>query len=155
MSAVTKSSSIGITIQSRLITGTYTDLWRAKDYLSVSLFAIDTLDTKIRSQAINAKDKINTFLGRTVDFTEAELETTRFGGIVDAASQLTACYVQKNPQAAAMEYTEDTIEDCKSALDTLTNWALTNGITPPSEMKKRGNILTELAYFYNSPNEVI
>jgi hypothetical protein len=107
----TKISSIGITIQARLIIGTY--------------------------------------------FTKEELETTRFGGIVDAGSQLTACYVQKNPQAAAMEYTEDTIEDCKSALETLTNWALTNGITPPSEMKKRGHILTELSYFYNNPDEVI
>ena len=155
MSAVTKISSIGITIQARLLTGTYTDLWRVKDYLSVSLFDINTLDPKIRSQAINAKDKINTFLGRTVDFTETELETTRFGGIIDAASQLTACYVQKNPQAAAMEYTEDTIEDCKSAFETLTNWALNNGIIPPSEKKERGNILTELAYFYNDPNEVI
>ena len=155
MSTIIKSSSINITIQARLITGTYTDLWRVKDYLSVSLFDINTLDKKIRSQAINAKDKINTFLGRTVDFTEAELETTRFGGIVDAASQLTACYVQKNPQAAAMEYTEDTIEDCKSAFETLTNWALNNDITLPSKQKERGNILTELAYFYNDPNEVI
>jgi hypothetical protein len=155
MFEATRISLIGITIQARLITGTYTDLWRVKDYLSVSLFDIDTLDQKIRSHAINAKDKVNTFLGRTVDFTKEELETTRFGGIVDAASQLTACYVQKNPQAAAMEYTEDTIEDCKSALETLTNWALTNGITPPSEMKKRGHILTELSYFYNNPDEVI
>ena len=155
MSAVTKISSIGITIQARLITGTYTDLWRVKDYLSVSLFDINTLDQKIRSHAINVKDKVNTFLGRTVDFTKEELETTRFSGIVDAASQLTACYVQKNPQAAAMEYTEDTIEDCKSAFETLTNWASNNGIIPLSEKKERGNLLTELAYFYNSPNEVI
>lgn len=149
MALVTIESSIGITIQERIIVGTYSDMWRTKDYLSVSLFDLETLDQKIRSQSVNAKDKINTFLGRTTDFTEAELSSTQFAGIVDAASQLTACYVQKNPQAAAMNYTEDTIADCAEALITLTNWAINNGIVPPTEKEKHGHILTELVYIYN------
>lgn len=155
MSVETKISSIGLEVQSRLIPGTYTDMWKVKDYLAVSLFSPDTLDQKIRSQAINARDKVNTFLGRTTTFTEAELEQVQFAGIVDSASQLTACLVQKNPQAAAATYTEDTIEDCAEALETLTNWALANGITLPSEKKKPRHILTELVYVYNSPDEAI
>ena len=154
MSVETKITSIGLVIQSRLISGTYTDMWKTKDYLSVSLFDPDTIDTKIRSQAINAKDKVNVFLGRTIDFTEAELMTTQFAGIVDAGSQLTACLVQKNPQAAAMNYTEDTIEDCAEAFKTLSNWAIMNGLEIPSE-KKKGYLLTELTYIYNNPDEVI
>lgn len=155
MSVETKISSIGLEVQSRLIPGTYTDMWKVKDYLSVALFDPAVIDTNIRSQAINAKDKINTFLGRTMDFTEAELMTTQFAGIVDSGSQLTACLIQKNPQAAAAVYTEDTIEDCAEALKTLTNWAISNGITPPSEKKPPGHILTELVYIYNDPGEAI
>ena len=155
MTTVTKMSSVGLETQSRLIPDTYTDLWRVRDYLSASLFDPDTLDSKIISQAINAKDKINTFLGRSTDFTEEELYSVQFGGIVDAGSQLTACYVQKNPQAAAMNYTEDTIEDCKSAFETITQWAINNGIVPPDKREKYSHIQTELIYIYNNPDEVL
>lgn len=155
MAEKTKQSQIGMEVQSRLITNTYTDLWKVKDYLSVSLFDAATLDPKIRSQAFNAKDKINAFIGRSVDFTEAELETTLMAGIVDAASQLTACLVQKNPQAAAMDYTEDTIEDCKEAFNTLSNWCINNGIELPSKTRKPKHILTELVYETNDAGRVI
>jgi len=155
MAEKTKQSEIGLIIQSRLITDTYTDLWKTKDYLSVSLFDATTLDAKIRSQAVNAKDKINTFLGRTTSFTEAELETVLMAGIVDSASQLTACLVQKNPQAAAMDYTEDTIEDCKEAFSTLSNWCINNGIELPIKTRKPKHILTELVFETNDPNGVI
>lgn len=151
----TKASSIGLVIQSRLISGTYVDLWRVKDYLSVSLFDSETLDAKIRSQAINATDKVNTFLGKTVVFAEDELSTTRFAGIVDSASQLTACFVQRNPQAGAMEYNEDVRTDCKEAYETLTRWALNNGLEIPSEETKTGHPLTEIIYITNSPEELI
>jgi hypothetical protein len=152
---VTKQSSIGIEIKSRLIPGTYTDLWKVKDYLSISLFETATIDTKIQSQALNAKDKINAFIGRSADFTEAQLETTSMSGIVDSASQLTACLVQKNPQGAAMEYTEDTIEDCKEAFKTLTNWCINNGIIPPSKAHESKYTLTELVYITNDAGGVI
>jgi hypothetical protein len=151
----TKASSIGLVVQTRLISGTYVDLWRVKDYLSVSLFDSETLDAKIRSQAINATDKVNTFLGKTVAFTEAELMTTQFGGVVDASSQLTACLVQKNPQGAAMNYTEDTVADCESAFETLTQWALNNGLEIPNEETKTGHPLTELIYITNDSTAVI
>lgn len=147
-------SSIGITVTG-VTSGTYTDMQKTKSYLALSLFDTTTLDEQIIFQAANAKDKINAFLGRSVDFTPAELETTRFAGITDAAAQLTACLVQRNPQAAAMSITEDTLIDCAEALETLKNWAHNNGITLPSEKKERGSILTELSYFYNNPDEVI
>ncbi len=155
MATKTKVSSVGIEIQARLINGTYVDLWRAKDYLSASLFDPDTLDQKIRSQAINATDRVNTFLGRTVAFTEEELMTTQFAGIVDSASQMASCFVQRNPQAAAMSITEDTLIDCAEALETLKNWAQNNGLTLPSEQKTPGHIMTELVYITNDPEKVI
>lgn len=155
MSVKTLVSSIGLEVQSRVIPGTYTDLWKAKDFLLLSMFDADNLDQKIRSQSINAKDRVNTFLGRQTDFTEAELLTTPFCGIVSAASQMTSCFVQRNPQSARMDISEDTLIDCAEALITLTNWALNNGILPPDKKAKEGHILTELPYFYNDVNEVI
>jgi len=138
-----------------LIAGTYTDMEKCKAHLAVSLFDAATLDAQITLQAGIAKDKINTFLGRTVDFTEAELAQIRFSGIVDSGSQFAACFVQRNPQAAAATYTEDTISDCEEAYETLTNWALNNGIEVPNKEAKTKHTLTELVYITNSPNEVI
>jgi hypothetical protein len=150
-----KQSLIGIEIKSRLIPGTYSDLWKTKDYLSVSLFDPTTIDAKIQSQAFNAKDKINAFIGRSSDFTEVQLETTLMSGIVDSASQLTACLVQKNPQGAAMDYTEDTVEDCKEAFKTLTNWCINNGIALPGKAHEPKYALTELVYETNDAGGVI
>ena len=144
-----------VDLPSGIIENTYTNKDKCKTYLALSLFDATTLDANIAAQAINARDKINTFLGKTEDFTIAELAETQFAGIVDSASQLTACLMQKNPQAAAMEYTEDTIKDCEEAWETLTNWALNNGIEVPSEETKVKHLLTELTYITNDPSEVI
>ena len=151
---VTKESSLGITVKG-LISGTYTNMQKCKDYLAVSLFDATTLDGQIISQADNVKNKINNFLGRTVDFTESELLQTQFSGIVDSASQLTACFVQKNPQAAAANYTEDTVTDCEEAYETLKYWATNNGIELPNKELPVKHILTELVYITNDPDEVI
>ena len=138
-----------------IVPGTYTDISKSKAYLALSLFDATTIEADIATQAVNARDKINTFLGRTVNFTLAELAEVQFAGIVDAASQLTACLVQCNPQAAAMKYTEDTITDCQEAYRTLTNWALKNGIQIPDADTPQAQVQTELVYEYNDPNKVI
>jgi hypothetical protein len=138
-----------------LITDTYSDQEKTDSYLALSLFDASTIEDEVALQAVNAKDKINTFLGRKVDFTTEELAEVQFAGIVDSASQWTACLVQQSTQAAAMSLTEDTIKDCADALKTLKNWALANGITPPSEKKTQGYIITELIYITNDPNEVV
>lgn len=151
----TKASSIGVVIESRLITGTYTDLWACKDYLAVAMFDEETLDTKIKSQSINVKRKINTFLGRKTDFTEDELEQVQFAGICDSAAQWTACLVESRPQAASAAYVEDTIVDCQEAIKTLSNWAFNNGLEIPSEDAKIGHPLTELIYITNDSTAVI
>jgi hypothetical protein len=138
-----------------IVTDTYTDDSKCKTYLAIALFDATTIDANIAAQAINARDKINTFLGRNICFTVAELAETQFAGIVDAASQMTACLVQCNPQAAAANYTEDTITDCKEAYRTLKNWALKNGVEIPESASKQSHVQTELIYQYNNPAEVI
>lgn len=138
-----------------IISNTYTDEAKCKAYLALALFDATTIDADIAKQAINARDKIDTFLGRSVSFTVAELAETQFAGIVDSASQLTACLIEANPQAAAMKYTEDTITDCKEAYRTLTNWALKNGVEIPESASKQSHVQTELVYQYNDPDEVI
>jgi hypothetical protein len=138
-----------------IIADTYTDDDKCDAYLALALFDAATIENNKAAQAINARDKINTFLGRTVSFTVTELVQTQFAGIVDAASQLTACLLEANPQAAAMKYTEDTIIDCAEAYRTLRNWALKNGVETPENATKQSHTQTELIYQYNNPNEVI
>lgn len=118
-----------------IIGGTYSDEVVVRSYLVVASFEAATLSAVIAAQAINARRKVNTYLGRTTNFTPAQLADEAYAGIVDGASQLTACLVQSNPQAHAMNLTEDTKVDCSEAYKTLKNWALANGIVP-AEMKE-------------------
>ena len=152
--SVIKESSSGITIKGA-ISGTYTDMSKCKSYLAVSLFDATTLDGQIILQAVNVKDKINAYLGRTIDFTVVELAKTEFVGIIDSASQMTACLIECNPQAAQMSYTEDSITDCENAWETLKTWAFNNGISPPDEKEKSNHVMTELEYYTNDPTLVI
>ena len=138
-----------------IITDTYTDEDKCKTYLALSLFDATTIAANIAAQAINARDKIDAFLGRKSNFTVEQLAKTQFAGIVDAASQLTACLVQNNAQSAAMNFTEDAITDCKEAFLTLKNWALKNGIETPDMVNTKKHIQTEIVYITNNPDEVI
>ena len=138
-----------------IITNTYTDDDKCDTYLALSLFDATTIDAKIAAQAINARDKIDAFLGRKSNFSVAQLAETQFAGIVDAASQLTACLVQNNAQSAAMNFTEDAITDCKEAFLTLKNWALKNGIETPDMVNTKKHIQTEIVYITNDPDAVI
>jgi hypothetical protein len=118
-----------------IIAGTYSDEDVVKTYIVIEMYAAATLSANIAAQAINARRKVNTYLGRTTNFTTTQLADEAYAGIVDGASQLTACLVQSNPQERAMNLTEDTKVDCSEAYKTLKNWALANGIVP-AEMKK-------------------
>jgi hypothetical protein len=148
------SDGIIITLPDGIIENTYTDASKCKAYLALALFDATTIDADIASQSINARDKIDTFLGRSVCFTPTELAETQFAGIVDSASQMTACLVEQNPQAAAMSITEDTITDCAEAYKTLKNWALKNGVEIPETIKE-SHIQEEIIYISNDPNAVI
>ena len=138
-----------------IISGTYTDEDVTKTYLVVASFDAATLSADIAAQAINARRKVNTYLGRTTNFTTTQLADETYAGIVDSASQLTACLMQSNPQAHAMNLTEDTKVDCAEAWKTLKNWALKNGITPASMMKTAASQLTELVHIHSAEEYVI
>ena len=138
-----------------IISGTYTDEDACKTYLVTASFDEDTLSIDIAAQAINARRKVNTYLGRTTNFTTAQLADEAYAGIVDGASQLTACLIQSNPQAHAMNLTEDTKVDCSEAYKTLKNWALKNGVTPADMMKAPVSQKSELVYVYSAEEYVI
>ena len=138
-----------------IISDTYTDEAVCKTYLVVASFDATTLSADIAAQAINARRKVNTYLGRTTNFTTTQLADEAYAGIVDGASQLTACLVQSNPQAHAMNLTEDTKVDCADAWKTLKNWALANGITPADLLEANVSKKTELTYTYSDKEYVI
>jgi hypothetical protein len=138
-----------------IISNTYTDEVVTKTYLVTASFDADTLSADIAAQAINARRKVNTYLGRTTNFTAAQLADEAYGGIVDGASQLTAYLVQSKPQAHAMNLTEDTKVDCLEAYKTLKNWALKNGVTPASMMEAPTSLKSELIFIYPAEEYVI
>lgn len=138
-----------------IISGTYTDEDVTKTYLVIDLYDASTLTANITAQAANARRKVNTYLGRTTNFTTTQLADEAYAGIVDGASQLTACLVQSNPQERAMNLTEDTKVDCADAWKTLKNWALGNGITPADALKANVTKKTELIYIYPDKEYVI
>jgi hypothetical protein len=138
-----------------IITDTYTDRVVCKTYLVTASYDADTLSADIAAQAINARRRVNTYLGRTTNFTTTQLADEAYAGIVDGASQLTACLIQSNPQAHAMILTEDTKVDCADAWKTLKNWALKNGITPAPMLKTPTAQLSELVYVYSAEEYVI
>lgn len=138
-----------------IISNTYTDEVVTKTYLVMASFDADILSTDIAAQAINARRKVNTYLGRTTNFTTAQLADEAYAGIVDGASQLTACLVQLKPQAHAMTLTEDTKVDCLEAYKTLKNWALKNGVTPAPMMEAPTSLKSELVFIYPAEEYVI
>ena len=138
-----------------IISNTYTDEDVTKTYLVVASFDATTLSDDLAAQAINARRKVNTYLGRTTNFTTTQLADEAYAGIVDGASQLTACLMQSNPQAHAMNLTEDTKVDCSEAYKTLKNWALKNGITPADMMNAPTSQKSELVYVYSDIEYVI
>jgi hypothetical protein len=148
--ATTGNASDGevVTAPGGIIPNTYTDEDVTKTYLVIASFNATTLSADIAAQAINARRKVNAYLGRTTNFTTTQLADEAYAGIVDGASQLTACLVQSNPQAHAMNLTEDTKVDCADAWKTLKNWALANGITPADLLTANVTKKNELTYIY-------
>jgi len=78
------------------------------------------------------KGKINTYLGRTADFSVSELAETKNEGIVEAASQLTAAYIEANPQERMPNLTEEAKKDNDEGYAMLDQWMKWNGIKPQS-----------------------
>ena len=138
-----------------IIAGTYTDESVTKTYIVIASFDATTLSDDIAAQAINARRKVNTYLGRATNFTVAQLADEAYAGIVDGASQLTACLMQANIQAHAMNLTEDTKVDCLEAYKTLKNWALKNGVTPADMMEVPVSQKSELVYLFSAEEYVI
>jgi hypothetical protein len=130
----------------KIITNTYTDEEIMSTYLVSELYDKDIHSVRLAEFAINARRKVNTYLGRTTNFTPTQLADEAYAGIVDGASQLTACLVQSNAQERAMNLTEDTKVDCSEAYKTIKNWALKNGVTPPSMMKVPVSPKSELVF---------
>ena len=138
-----------------LIPDTYTDEDIMDTYLVSALYDKDIHSERLAKFAISARRKVNTYLGRTTNFTPTQLAEEACAGIVDAASQLTACLMQLNPQERAMTLTENTKVDCAEAYKTLKNWALQNGITPPDMMKAPVSQKSKIAYTYSEKEHVI
>ena len=138
-----------------MVEGTYTDEDITKTYIIVASFNAVTLSADIAAQAINARRKVNTYLGRATNFTVAQLADETYAGVVDGASQLTACLLQANIQAHGMDLTEDTKVDCLEAYKTLKNWALKNGVTPADMMKAPVSQKSELVYLFSAEEYVI
>ena len=120
-----------------LITDTYSDEARVKSFLVEEMYEAASFSTNIATQAKNAKDEINTYIGREEDFTVVELAETKNAGIVLAASQWTACLMELKRQERAPKIAEETKIDCAAAEKRLIAWCHNNGITPASEKKAR------------------
>ena len=134
-----------------IIPDTYTDEEVVRDaYLVAELYDADTLAVTIATQAVNARRKVNSYLGRSTNFTPTQLADEKYAGIVDGASQLTACLVQLNPQERAAILAEGTKEVCKEAYNTLKAWALNNGVTPIDMKKPPVAQKTELLFIYST-----
>ena len=128
-----------------LIEGTYTDMETVKNcYLVTELYDATELTANITAQAEEAKRWVNNFIGRTVDFTPAELAEIKNEPIVSAASRRVACTMQLKRQESATMINEETHIDCVGAKEMLTNWCHNNGVVPASEKKANIPIATKI-----------
>lgn len=126
-----------------IITDTYTDTDTAKSFLVLELYDADTLTANITMQAANAKKWVNTYLGRSTNFSVAQLAEIKNEGIVLSASQKTACFMELKRQERASVVAEETKIDCKAAETTLLTWMGNNNVTPP-DMKKGTPMATKI-----------
>jgi len=118
-----------------IINGTYTDETVTKSYLVRELYNADFFSANIVIQAKNAKKWVNTYIGKEVDFTIAELAEIKNEGIILAASQRTACLMELKRQERSDKISEETKIDCDAAEATLIAWCHNNGIIPAKEKK--------------------
>ena len=138
----------------KLITGTYSDEEVVKSFLVPKLYEAISFSNNIATQAKNAKDEINTYIGREEDFTVEELAKAKNAGIVLAASQWTACLMELKRQERAPKIAEETKIDCTAAEKRLIAWCHNNGITPASEKKARPTT-PEILFAHSSEESVI
>lgn len=112
-----------------LIPNTYTDDSDAHTHLLVRLYEPTQLEVDIIKWSSIVKDKVNAYIGRTTDFSISDLETDA-KDIVCAASQLTAAYIEANPQEKMPALTEEAKKDSDEAYAMLGTWMKWNDVQP-------------------------
>jgi len=115
-----------------LIPNTYTDDTKTHSHLLLEMYDMSQLGAATINWAGIVKGKINTYLGRTTDFSASELAETKNEGIIEAASQLTAAYIEANPQEKMPQLTEEAKKDNDEAYAMLDQWMKWKGIKPQS-----------------------
>ena len=137
-----------------IITNTYSDEDIVKTFLVLELYDAAALTANITAQAKNAKKWANTYIDKQADFTSAELAEIKNEGIILAASQKTACYMELKRQERAGTVAEETKIDCDAAEATLIAWCHNNGIIPASE-KKTVPTSVKIPFVYSEEEYVI
>lgn len=137
-----------------LITDTYSDEDIVKTFLVIELYDDSDLSGNITAQAKNAKKWVNTYIGKEIDFTTAELAEIKNEGIILSASQKTACYMEQKRQERAGTVAEETKMDCDAAEATLNAWCKNNGIIPQKE-KKAVPVSVKIPFLYSEKDSVI
>ena len=115
-----------------IIPNTYTDDTKTNTHLVLEMYDIAQLEALKINWAGIVKGKINTYIGRTMDFSASDLVEAKNEGIVDAASQLTAAYIEANPQERMPKLTEEAKKDNDEGYAMLDQWMKWNGIKPKS-----------------------
>ncbi len=110
-----------------MINNTYTEHSATCTHLLVSLYEATQLEIDIVKWALLVKDKVNAYIGRTTDFSLSDL-TTKHKAIVSAASQLTAAYIEANPQEKMPILSEEAKKDSDEAYAALDRWMKLNGM---------------------------
>lgn len=110
-----------------LIPNTYTDPTDTRTHLLVGLYNPTQLEIDIIKWAIVVKDKVNAYIGRTTDISDLETDNK---AIVSAASQLTAAYIEANPQEKMQTLTEEATKDRDEAYAMLDTWMKWNDVKP-------------------------
>ncbi len=110
-----------------LVPNTYTDSTETRTHLLVNLYDSAQLEMDIVKWAIVVKDKVNAYIGRTTTLSDLDTDNK---AIVSAASQLTAAYIEANPQEKLPVLTEEAKKDSDEAYAMLDVWMNWNDVKP-------------------------
>jgi len=96
--------------------------------MDVPLYDSTTIDVELVAHADDARIWVNGVLGRTADFSAANLVTVTYEPVVQAASQFTAAQFKKEKRGGSID--DEGIDvwkrDVGIAENTLTTWAKNN-----------------------------
>ena len=114
-----------------LIPSTYTDPKDTRTHLLVGLYDQAQLEVDIIHWARIVKDKVNAYLGCITDISDLETDNK---AIVSAASQLTAAYIEANPQEKMPMLSEEAKKDSDEAYAMLDTWMKWTDVKPASSV---------------------